>query len=386
MDLPEGKVTITGTTAHEVRQAKRLESLPHHFQAVARLPELLTNSRLAIVEKPEGKPNVAEVHKRYAWADFPDGSRKHVLMTVLRWKGDVDSDTAYSLEAIEVQEKAPDAIQGVESSTPDANTAIAGVADTITQFLAGIKPEHRSSGGSAFSLAEIETKWEAQGVRSSLSENEESVTLHKIVVPEEERGQGKGTAFMNDLVRYADQHQKAILLSPSIDFGGTSESRLKNFYKRFGFVENKGKKRNFKTRESMIRQGDSSFSLGPAAVADALRGDVISRIKAPDQRIEMMSRISRNVEGISLQLKRLELLAGGKRLRKSLMKEAAMREATRAEELEQQAWARHYTLFEDDDLVKIKSQPLHALLADPSSALRGRLMSKNPFKVFGNAE
>ncbi len=160
VDLPEGKVAITGTTAHEVRQAKRLESLPHHFQAAANLAQLLENSRLSIVEVPDGKPNVAEVHKRYAWADFPDGQRRHVMMTVLRWKSDVDADTAYSLEALEVQENAPDAIQGVEPSTPGAEIAIAGDTGTLAHFLSGIKPEHRTfsvsrDGDSLFSLATL---------------------------------------------------------------------------------------------------------------------------------------------------------------------------------------------------------------------------------------
>lgn len=119
------------------------------------------------------------------------------------------------------------------------------------------------------------------------------------------------------------------------------------------------------------------FSLGPAALADAIRGDAFSRMKSPEKRIEAMSRIARTAEGLRLQAERLELLQGTKRLRRSLMKEAAMREAQRTEELENEAYARHYGILSNDDLTKIKSQPAHALLASPDSHLHGRLMSRS---------
>ena len=46
--------------------------------------------------------------------------------------------------------------------------------------------------------------------------------------------------------------QKRISLSPSNDFGG-AVGRLKEFYKRFGFYENKGRRKNYQYTETMLR-------------------------------------------------------------------------------------------------------------------------------------
>ena len=82
---------------------------------------------------------------------------------------------------------------------------------------------------------------------------DKQLNLGKIVVPKEMRGQGVGTQVMNDLVKQADEAGSSVTLSPSADFGGNKE-RLKEFYKRFGFVENKGKNKDFSISESMYRE------------------------------------------------------------------------------------------------------------------------------------
>jgi len=81
-----------------------------------------------------------------------------------------------------------------------------------------------------------------------------SILICKVVVPKESRGQGKGTKFMNDLAKYADSLGKTIYLTPDKIFGATSKARLVKFYKRFGFVENKGRQRVFEMSSSMYRK------------------------------------------------------------------------------------------------------------------------------------
>jgi len=85
-----------------------------------------------------------------------------------------------------------------------------------------------------------------------MSEHKDQITLSKIIVPKNKRNTGIGTEAMNELISYADKKGKRIVLTPSGDFGG-SLSRLKNFYKKFGFVENKGINKDFSTQESMYR-------------------------------------------------------------------------------------------------------------------------------------
>lgn len=79
------------------------------------------------------------------------------------------------------------------------------------------------------------------------------IHLSRIFVPKENRKQGVGSQIMQFIVNYADKENRIITLSPSTDFGGTSINRLKNFYKNFGFVENKGRNKNYKYSSTMIR-------------------------------------------------------------------------------------------------------------------------------------
>lgn len=101
-------------------------------------------------------------------------------------------------------------------------------------------------------LAELVDRLSAAGVDTSIGESRGVITLYKIALPKTARGQGHGTAAMQALVEYADATGQHLALSPSGDFGG-DKKRLTDFYKRFGFVENKGKNRAFSTRESMYR-------------------------------------------------------------------------------------------------------------------------------------
>jgi len=77
--------------------------------------------------------------------------------------------------------------------------------------------------------------------------------LNRLAVPDELRGMGAGSSSMSDLVDAADEHGLVLAVTPSTAFGATSRSRLEEFYRGFGFVENSGPGRDFKTREAMYR-------------------------------------------------------------------------------------------------------------------------------------
>jgi len=77
--------------------------------------------------------------------------------------------------------------------------------------------------------------------------------LSRIVIPEGERNSGVGTNVMQDVLRSADAMSATVALTPSGDFGG-NKKRLVDFYKRFGFVENKGRNKDYSIMESMYRQ------------------------------------------------------------------------------------------------------------------------------------
>lgn len=79
--------------------------------------------------------------------------------------------------------------------------------------------------------------------------------LSNINVPKEFRGNGYASGFMDDLTKLADRDKTTLALSPSSDFG-SSKSRLIDFYKKYGFVPNKGKNIDFTISESMIRKAN----------------------------------------------------------------------------------------------------------------------------------
>jgi len=78
--------------------------------------------------------------------------------------------------------------------------------------------------------------------------------LSRIEVEKGRRRQGLGTKAMEDLTEYADRYSLLMTLSPATDFGGTSVERLKRFYRRFGFVSNKGRHKDFTLHDSMYRR------------------------------------------------------------------------------------------------------------------------------------
>lgn len=98
------------------------------------------------------------------------------------------------------------------------------------------------------SVKDIEKKWKDKVVNISLFEDEKVIDLNTIIIPKEDRKKGIGSAIVNDVIDYADRVGKRVELTPAVkdDFQGTtSRSRLVKFYKRFGFVENKGRNKDF---------------------------------------------------------------------------------------------------------------------------------------------
>jgi hypothetical protein len=119
-----------------------------------------------------------------------------------------------------------------------------------------------------------------------------------------------------------------------------------------------------------------ALSIGPAQVADVMAGNALARITDPRRRTQVMSRIARDFNAMRLQIDRMATLSGFRRSKSDMRAEAMARQELRAEELIADVHRRFGEIMADDDLVKIKAQPVHAFLSDPTSPLRGRLKSK----------
>ena len=85
--------------------------------------------------------------------------------------------------------------------------------------------------------------------------------LDSIIIPKEKQGRGMGSQILNDIVSFADITNKRVILTPGQKddkHGTTSRGRLVKFYKKFGFVENKGK--DYSISESMFRTPKSKIT------------------------------------------------------------------------------------------------------------------------------
>ncbi|PIA74323.1 hypothetical protein CDR19_04470 [Ectopseudomonas toyotomiensis] len=130
------------------------------------------------------------------------------------------------------------------------------------------------------SIDQVLAGWRELGVDGALSERGDIVTVSKIISPA--AGSGRGSQAMQILTQYADMAGKHIALSPSADFGG-NKARLVDFYKRFGFLENKGRNRVFQTMETMYRlaPGQVLYSRSPrkSAAKSSRSGQVRLQLK-----------------------------------------------------------------------------------------------------------
>jgi GNAT superfamily N-acetyltransferase len=141
-----------------------------------------------------------------------------------------------------------------EMTPEEAQTFAMGAA---TMVLGGpeAKAAEEATPAAFRTLGEFRDYWNAQGVKHFVGDlpNRNQYNLSQIVVPKDQRSQGIGSAFMNQLTDLADANGRTVTATPSIDFGGSSVARLKDFYKGFGFVENKGRNKDFSISDSMYR-------------------------------------------------------------------------------------------------------------------------------------
>lgn len=86
----------------------------------------------------------------------------------------------------------------------------------------------------------------------SYSRNSNSLTINKIIVPDDSRNKGVGSKVTKEICDFADSKGVKITLTPSSDFGG-KVSKLIAFYSKFGFVQNKGRNKDFEISDAMYR-------------------------------------------------------------------------------------------------------------------------------------
>jgi len=106
-------------------------------------------------------------------------------------------------------------------------------------------------------LTALVDRWAAKGVKvGCFLTSTGYIYLDTVIVPVDRRERGLGSEFMSELVKVADTRQLTVALTASTDYEASSLSRLKRFYKRFGFQENKGRHKDYQVSvtANMVRQ------------------------------------------------------------------------------------------------------------------------------------
>lgn len=163
------------------------------------------------------------------------------------------------------------AVQGAKIGLTPEQMAAKYPLQVRAERLAGAKTLDQPGG-----LNDVRKAWDDAGIKNFISERNGDIYVAQIVVPEDERSAGKGTAAMQQLIEYADRTGQRVVLTPSSDFGG-NKKRLVEFYKRFGFVENKGRGKDFTTMEGMYRPPKAKFDQGTSPRGSITLGDDITQ-------------------------------------------------------------------------------------------------------------
>lgn len=139
-----------------------------------------------------------------------------------------------------------------DAPTPDVAPPVPDVAPEPAAPEAPPVPEAPAPSG----VAAVVDAVRALGVELDLVEKDSPegpyLELGRIVVPKDRRNEGLGGQAMALVTGYADETGADLFLTPSADFGGT-KSRLERWYRGLGFKPNKGRSKDFRSRETMVR-------------------------------------------------------------------------------------------------------------------------------------
>jgi len=106
---------------------------------------------------------------------------------------------------------------------------------------------------------------EAHGLskfQASYHPAEQHLSVDLISVPDGSKGEGHAAAAMKDTLDWADAHGVTVTLSPTAEFGA-SKKRLERWYRSMGFVPNKGRNKDFRFTDAMLRPPKESTMGNP---------------------------------------------------------------------------------------------------------------------------
>jgi hypothetical protein len=128
-----------------------------------------------------------------------------------------------------------------------------------------------------------------------------------------------------------------------------------------------------------VAMEEVSFSLGRAGVAQEMANMASTLSRAPIRRLRVMRRISSEFAMISQRARQMEALEGVPLGKAELKRQASLKEELSLDEKVAEIHSRFGDLLNNDDLTRLRAQPIHAWLARPGSHLHGVLMSRKQY-------
>lgn len=135
--------------------------------------------------------------------------------------------------------------------------------------------------------------------------------------------------------------------------------------------------------EEFVPTDDVPFSIGDAGAIDSLIVEATQRAKKPETRAKIMGEVSRRLQELKREADKIVRAFGrdvtraaivDPRTMKSLRKEAAVRQAFRAEELEEEILEKQGGALAMGDAMTLKDMPVHGFIARPGKKMAGGMM------------
>lgn len=257
------KVNVSRKTANEYTHPKSgldSETYSSKMKASTELDNLLEISKYITSEADDGRHIFAKdgwdyyetvfkvEDKTYSgWLNIANGKNGKLLYDITNIK---ERASNYSVKTVSV---ANSSINSITNSKENVNT---------TKY----SMQENENNNKIKSISDIKNKYKDKTQYLILNENENAISINNMVVKKELRNGGIGQNILNDIIKYANENNKVITLTPTTEFN--TQNKLKKWYKENGFVENKGRNTDFTISDTMYKvpsqienSNKSSFSM-----------------------------------------------------------------------------------------------------------------------------
>ena len=153
-------------------------------------------------------------------------------------------------------------------------------------------------------------------------EKPEVIKISAIIVDPKKREIGYGTKIMKDIIEYADKNDQTIILTPSSDYGG-NKNRLTKFYKKLGFVPNRGKHKDYRYSSTMLRipEGKTFADDNTDNIEGGLSDNMSIKDIAKFHELPLSDLIKQYKKGIKIEMEHTDQLGVAKEIARDHLKE-----------------------------------------------------------------